>query len=407
MFIFKLLNFLAGYKNISCTSQYANETVNIIVKNELDYWGMKREPDGELRFSMLTSEYKKLTEITKNGLSVERTKGLPQLVHRYRKRVGIPIGLVILIVILKLSTMFVWDVTVSGNESVSDAEIIECLESLGCSVGTYIPSVDFYNICHEFILENESISWISVNMIGTTASVKVIERDAKESLDDDGNGTPTNLVAARDGIIYRLETSSGKSSVKVGDPVTKGQLLVSGVLEIGNPEEGKFTLVRSRGRVFAETERVFTVTVPLKNIKKTYSERKNVYKYIKFFGKTIKVKENSSILDDECVIIEERERLILFEGGKLTGGVPLPITVIKGYAEEFSEKEVTLSEDEALAMAKLEMAELFASELDSADIISRTEEFEVVQNDDGKALVLVWSVTCIENIAEEVPIGIS
>ena len=71
MLIFKLLNFLAGYKNVACVSEYATETINVIVKNELDYWKMKRDKDGVLRFSMLSSEYKKLLELTNNGLSVD------------------------------------------------------------------------------------------------------------------------------------------------------------------------------------------------------------------------------------------------------------------------------------------------------------------------------------------------
>lgn len=91
--------------------------------------------------------------------------------------------------------MYIWEVSVSGNEKISDAEVIDSLEALGCSIGTYIPSVDFYNICHEFILANEDVSWISVNMVGTTAKVEIIERRAKESIEDDGNGTPTNIIA--------------------------------------------------------------------------------------------------------------------------------------------------------------------------------------------------------------------
>ena len=47
----------------------------------------------------------------------------------------------------------------------------EALAQLGCGIGTYIPSVDFYGICQRFLLENERVSWISVNMVGTTAEV--------------------------------------------------------------------------------------------------------------------------------------------------------------------------------------------------------------------------------------------
>ena len=410
MLIFRLINFLAGYKRVSCSPEKATEVINLIVANDIDYWEMKRKKDGVLTFSILNSEYKKLKGLMGeeyNFLKTEKNCGFPDILYRYRKRIGIPIGIVMFIVLTRLSTMYVWDVTVSGNDRISDAEIIDSLESLGCSIGTYIPSVDFYNICHEFIIENENISWISVNMVGTTARVDVIERKAKENIDNDGNGTPTNLIAERDGVIVRVETSRGKTVAKPGVAVKKGELLVSGVVDVGHNDDGRFVLVRSRGRVFAHTERTLEVTVPLKSIKKSFEGREKAYEYIKFFGKLIKLKENSSILDEVCDIIENKERVILFEGGKLSGGIALPISYITGYKEQYLETEVTLTPDEALAIARIKMSELYSKELSDAELLLKTEKYELLSVDGEESIVLVWSVSCIENIAEEVPIGIS
>lgn len=411
MLLFRILNFFAGYKDIVCSPETATSVVNFIVKNDLDYWNMRRSRSGELRFSMLNSEFRRLRslcgDIAESGIRVEKNNGLPHIIYCYRKRIGIPVGIILFIFLVRLSTMYIWEVSVSGNEKISDAEVIDSLEALGCSIGTYIPSVDFYNICHEFILANEDVSWISVNMVGTTAKVEIIERRAKESIEDDGNGTPTNIIAARDGIIVRTETASGKTAVKAGENVKKGQLLVSGVVEIGRDDDGRFVLVRSRGRIYAQTERSLEVTVPLKSVKKIFSGTKNLYKYLNFFGKNIKLKENSSILPDDCDIIEDKRRLILFEGGKITGGIALPVSVVTGYYEEYTESEVTLTPEEALAEAKIEMAELFTAELGDAEILSRNETYELCSGEDGDELVLVWNLVCVENIAEEVPIGVS
>ncbi len=407
MVIFKLLNFLCGYYELASDGRASNETINIILKNKLDYWKLKKREDGGIEFSMLKSEYKKFTAL--NGKAeIKKERGLPEILKRYRKRIGIPIGLIICAILLKLSTLYIWEVEVTGNSHVSDAEIIEGLEKLGCSVGTYIPSVDFYGICHEYILENEAISWVSVNMVGTTAQVEVIERYSKKPAEGEGgNGTPTNIIAARDGIIERVETYGGMTSCKAGEAVKKGQLLVSGVLDIGHEDEGKFILVRSRGSIYAETERTLEVSVPLNSTKKVYSGRENVYKYIKFFGKMIKVKENSSILEGNCDIIEKKRRIILFEGSKFFDGVALPLTVINGYREIYAEKEITLTQDEALAAARLLMTELFVKELGDAEILQRRASENMRIGENGEELVLTWDIVCIENIAEEVPIGLS
>ncbi len=405
MLLLDFLNFVAGYREVTCPSADALTVVNALRAGELDYWSLKRKPDGELSFCLLNREYRRLREALAPygvGLHVKRERGLPQLLRRYRKRLGIPVGIFLFLLLSRLSTLYIWEVTVSGNKTLTDAEVIEALEELGVSVGTYIPSVDFYGLCHEFILQNEEVCWISVNMAGTTARVELIERYPKGELEEDGNGTPTNLVASRDGVVERFETASGQTLIQPGEEVKQGQLLISGVTEVG--QEGGFALVRSRGRVFARTERSFSVTVPEKTVKKTFYQAKEVSKSLKFFGKTIKLKENSSILPPGCDIIEDRRRLVLFEGNPWGGGIPLPLYLITGYYEEYREREVTLSQEEALTVARLEMAELVEKELSGADILSREESVTVAENGD---VTLTLAVVCVENIAEEIPIGIA
>ena len=240
-------------------------------------------------------------------------------------------------------------------------------------------------------------------MIGTTARVEVIELRAKEDINDDGNGTPTNLVAACDGKIVRVETASGRTEVRAGESVKKGQLLVNGVLEIGKEGERGYLPVRSRARVYAETEVRLEAVIPFETVEKTFTGRKNLSKSINFFGKTIKLKENSGILPDGCDIIEDKRRLVLFEGGRLTGGIALPVSIVTGYCEEYRTEKVILTEDEALMRAEREMTDMFSSVLSGAEILSVSSEHFAA---DGE-MHLVRTAVCVMNIAEEVPIGIS
>ena len=100
--------------------------------------------------------------------------------------------------------------------------------------------------------------------------------------------------------------------VKAGQTVTEGQLLVSGVVDVGRNEDGRFVLVRSRAKVFAKTNRTLEVVVPYETVKRTVVGREIIKKSLKFFGKTIKLTENSSILPEGCDIIEENRRIVLF-----------------------------------------------------------------------------------------------
>lgn len=401
-----VLNYLMGYRRVSVSAPSAVRLLNRMKTEEIEYWDLTRSSDGRLVFLILDREYKRLAAgEAAETLVTEYRRGLPYLFFRYRKRIGIPLGVLLFLILTKLSTLYVWEVTVVGNESLSDAEVIASLEALGCGVGSYIPGVDFYELCHEFLLANDTVSWVSVNMVGTTAEIKLIERADKDGVEEN-NGTPSNLIARFDGEIVRTETVSGELSVIPGQTVEKGQLLVGGVLSIGQGEDrSQFILVRSRGKIYAKVERTFEVVVPIRQVKTTVGERVEVKKTLKFFGKSLKLQENSSILPEDCDIIVERKRIVLFEDSDLIGGIPLPVTLITEYYESIREEEVVLSEAEALTVAQTEMAALVSEELSDAELLSREVTTELRKTEEGETFVLIWKIVCIQNIAEEVPLG--
>ncbi len=396
----KILAFFTGYIRLSCPKKTFANIVPLMAKSGIKY-SYTSEKDGRVSFTVTELEYKKLVrQIDESVFRTQKRKGLPYFLYRYRHRYGLVVGIVIFLILTKMSTGYVWDISVDGNETISDSEVINTLEDLGFSVGSHIPDIDFYDICHQFILENENVAWISVNMEGTSARVKILERNAKGESD---NGTPSNIVASSDGIIVRTETVDGEVCVKAGDPVTEGQLLISGVVEIGQGiDTGKFMLTRAKGSVYALTKRLFSVNVPLNGVKNTVKERVLAKKTLIFFGKSIKLKENSSILGQECDIIKESERAVLFENLNRSWHIPLPVTVVTEYALLTEETEFSYTEEEALKIAEKEMSLLYYSSMNNAVLMSKTVESTV---EDG-VLKLTWEVECITDIGKEVPIGL-
>ena len=375
---------------------------NEMMRYDIRYTSLKVTDDGRI-FRMTEKEYKRLTlltDIESFGLKTVKRNGLPQLLYRYRRRYGIVAGIILILTLNFLSTQYVWDVRVEGNERLSDAEIQEDLKKLGFGVGSNINSTDFYNICHEFLLINDSVSWISVNMEGTYAVVKLIEKSDK-NIDRD-NGTPSNIVAETDGEIVRIETESGQVEVSPGQTVKAGELLIGGVVKVGQGDSGRFVLVRSKGKVFAKTKRVFETDVPLQSVKSVLKERVNVKKSIVFFGKTLKLQENYSILDNKCDIITVSKRVVLFEGISDKLEIPLPISIQKEVAQIYVEENVSYTEEQALLIAEEKMSENVLSVLPEAEIISRESYYEVING----VLKLTWMIECIEDISSEVPIGI-
>ncbi len=396
-----LLNFMAGYLRVECENAVFLSLVNQMARIGIRYRDLS-ERDGMSSFTLSERDYNRLLALEgADGCRVTKRGGIPYILHRYRKRYGLLLGLIIFAMLTWQSTLYVWDITVEGNRTVSDSEVINTLSELGFSVGSRIGATDFYGICHRFILKNDNVAWISVNMEGTSARVKVLEKSKRG--DGLGNGTPSNIVASLGGVVVRTESTSGELCVKAGDVISEGQLLISGVVEVGHGENtGRFVLTRSEGKIFAQTKRVFSFSVALSGVKTEVTDRILVKKTLIFFGKSIKIKENSSILSEECDIIREERRIVLFEGIRDGAEIPLPATLTEEYMLVKKETEFSRTDEEALELAEKELSLLYSSALKDAELVSKNVESSV----ENGVLTLIWEVECIEDIGRETPIGL-
>lgn len=398
----RIADFFGGTRLLYVCKEQFVLLANEMMRRDIRYSSLKTDGDGRI-FEITEAEYLKLRSIENfedYGVITKDRKGIPYIFSRYKRRYGILIGAIVFFILTGLSSNYVWDIRIEGNDRISDAEIRENLKELGFGIGSNIRKTDFYNICHRLLLLNDGISWVSVNMEGTYAVVKLIERSEQDIERD--NGTPSNLVAEIDGEIVRTETEFGQLEVMPGQTVKAGELLISGVVKVGQGDSGRFVLVRSKGKVFAKTKRVFRIEVPLKSTKSVFKERVILKKSLFFFGKSIKLKENYSILNDKCDIITLNKRVVLFEGLSQRFETPLPVSVRTEYADIYEDVDVTYSEEEALLIAENEMAQAISEVLPEAEMISKESGYEVI---DG-VLVLTWNIECIENIVSEVPIGI-
>jgi hypothetical protein len=177
--------------------------------------------------------------------------------------------------------------------------------------------------------------------------------------------------------------------------------LVSGVVEAGQGDSGRFVLVRSRARIFARTKRVIVAEIPLVSEENVVVGRKKCKKSLIFFGKMLKLQENYSISGDNCDIIRVNRRVVLLEGLSESFSIPLPICIISEYEQKYDAVDVVLTEEEAMARAEALASEKLL-ELEPEEIISRESYYEVR---DG-VLVLVTELELIEDIATEAFIGV-
>ena len=382
-----LINFIYGYYKIGIEKTHSLKIINLMKEYDIDYRNLKYDTDGEVTFKISLVEYKKLCIILdKNDCMVYIVyeKGLPHYIKRYRKRIGIPVGTLVFFCILWISTLFIWDIDVVGNHNVKDEDVIARLEELGCGIGAYIPSVDFDKLCNSYILNYDDASWITVNLNGTVAYVEMRERISAEH---DTDNQPANLIAKCDGYIESYRVIRGQGEVKIADVVKKGDLLISGTVDM---KDGSIRLVRAKGNVTAVTNKTFTVSIPLDYTRKTYTGVSDIKKSIKIFGKKINFYINNETFIEKYDKIVDTNRIILF------GVIKLPVTVQTESYNEYNYTTWELTEEEAKILAEKEMTELLSGELKNADLLEQTVTAGIQNNE----YVITCDIRCSEDITE-------
>lgn len=256
-----LYRFFCGILEVEFFGIYPEKIINLCAKNRIAVWNV-HYGNNKIRLFITVKDFKRLPRILKRSglrLHILNKTGFPFFINRYKRRFGIFAGIVIFFAVLQFMSGFIWIIEVEGNKTVTDSEILAICEDLGIKIGVKRNSIDTKNTPQDLLLKTDKLSWGSFNIEGCKLTVNVTEIVPKT----EDNTVATNLKAAKDGIIEKIDVTSGNPVVKVGDIVKKGDLLVSGITE--TMRDTKF--VHSIGTVTAKTEETITLFEPF--IKKT------------------------------------------------------------------------------------------------------------------------------------------
>lgn len=148
----------------------------------------------------------------------------------------------------------------------------------------------------------DTLEWIEIDRVGTKYIVRVEER--KKRVEEEEYKLQ-NIVAKKEGIITRIEATTGEVVAHKNQYVKPGDILITGIIK--NKDEPK-AYVKASGTVLAETWYLATVSMPYHyHEEKETGKQKHLFQ-IKFLGHTIslfdfspysykKVEENRILID--------------------------------------------------------------------------------------------------------------
>ncbi len=382
----KATHFLFGRYKVWTEAENRTALLNLCLTCEICYTDFVYHEDGSISFCIDAINCRRLRKKAEEvGITLQMIegKGAPLLLWKYRKRFGLLIGALLATALLLLSQCFIWDIRVLGNTTMTESEIREELRLCGLKTGSYIPDLEIGQLENRVLMGSDRISWISINLSGTVATVQVIEHvePPKEDVKK-----PANLIASCDGQIEHVELYRGNCVVSRGQAVKKGELLVSGIYD-SNTVGYRYT--RAGGRVFAKIERSFTVTVPLVFEEKTYSEKKYAQIDLNFFDFSLNIYKRTGNVYGECDIIKEEYGL------DLLGLHSLPISWSVTTARPYTLSTVERTYEEAMHCAYAQLSRRLAILSVDAELLEKRIQTTMTDTE----LILVCTVVCIEDIA--------
>ena len=275
MFLF-FYRLFCGYLYVRVTAKNPEKLLNLCAAKGIPIWRVSVKGK-KLYFKIGITSFKRLRIFKRNipcKVHITKKTGLPFFVHKNKKRYGMVAGFILFFVILNIMSGYGWNICISGNKDVKSADIEASLNQIGIYEGVRISSIDPEVKRNELLLKRNDISWAAINIEGSKITVDVVETKKPDETDN----APSNLFSTDDGIIKKIEVKQGVSEVKVGDTVSKGQLLVSGVKEYDDLSAG---FEKSMGSIYAEVNYVKVVSsgqsyLPITLIKKTFYKTQKI-----------------------------------------------------------------------------------------------------------------------------------
>ncbi len=214
--------YIWGYIIVELKGNALERLFNKMSSNGIELWDIRRIKYG-FRFKMKARDYYRLRSLIryrKCSVRIYKKKGLPFITYRTSRRKAFFIGLMVFFMLLKIISSMVWFIEIEGNEKISLDQLEAIILNSGIHRGKWINDLDLKSLEKTILKELHQISWVDASMKGTRLTVKIVEKTLFDKIE------LTDVIAGRPGIITQMIVLKGKSMVKEGETVQKGQLLI-------------------------------------------------------------------------------------------------------------------------------------------------------------------------------------
>ncbi|MCI8308550.1 MAG: sporulation protein YqfD [Lachnospiraceae bacterium] len=228
----RIIRWLRGYLLVEVYKGSPERFFNLCRHRGVYVWNIVKI-DSTYTFCILLKDYLNLNETAhkcRTYPKILRRTGLPFNVKAVLSiRTLLPCFALFMATLLYLSG-FVWSINVSGQHRYTKEALTEYLETIGVKKYMRKNKLDADMVEKTIRNQYKDIGWVSVSLVGTNIYVKILESDMPDVQSEEKINS--NIIASDDGVVKSIITRTGTPKVKPGDKVEKGQVLVSGIVEL-------------------------------------------------------------------------------------------------------------------------------------------------------------------------------
>jgi similar to stage IV sporulation protein len=341
-----LLSFILGFARVHISDGDVIRFLNLCKAKNISLWKVDLK-ENEASFFIRKSQISFLDKPKeKSGVEMKILKkyGLPYIFAGWKKRYMLLIGALICFGLLYIESLFIWDISVSGESNYTSEEIIDYITENYVSYGTKKSSISCEELESSLREKYSSLAWVSCSIKGTRLYISI-----KESLDvftDTGLEVPSNIVAVKDAVISDIVTGAGTPVVQSGSEVKKGDILISGAVYLydDNDELLDTLYVPARGVVMGICEYDYSESFDMEYTSKEYDGELTRHYSFDFFGHYLfSYKEKGKY---EYYDVEEEEKKLHI------GDFYVPVALVTTTEKSYSPERKEYTEDEAYEKAE-------------------------------------------------------
>lgn len=345
----QLIRFLKGYVRIRVTGYSPERFINLCGNHNILLWDIQNQGSFYTMSVSLKAfwQLRKITRKTGTRVVITRRCGLPFFMVKVQKRKIFLMGVVFSLLFWILMSGYVWNINITGNYYVTEEVLTDFLSENNIRTGMKKKQISMEDVEKKIRNEFSVVTWTSARMDGTSLVIQIKENEKlpeaveeKEMPDEEG----CDLIADRDGLVVSIMTRSGRPTVKEGDMVQKGDILVEGCMPI--PDENGEVKRYEYCRADADIELSFSFQKAWKFPEtyeyRIYTGREKKRLWLLAGGKSLHLfLPGRKFTKEDC--LQEMEQMKLF------GSYPVPFYRISEKRREYVTEERTYEKAEIKA----------------------------------------------------------